>query len=83
MKTPGKRFAKAFIRDISNEAFCRIQALDANQLTAVIKCAREMTESNCGWYEYYMKDVIIRMAAEEELEKRIRSKNIKTQAPNI
>ena len=81
MKNAGKRFAKSFIRELSNEVLSRIQSLEKDQLNAVIKRAMEMSESNCGWNEYWMKDILLRFASDEKKEKKKRFRNSQKTKP--
>jgi hypothetical protein len=58
----GKRKAKQLTRKITDVFFEEIHKLTDNELRAVIKRCEGFSQTNCGWSEYWMKDIIVKVA---------------------
>ena len=60
----GKRFARKFTSQLSESVLNKFHELTIPQLRAIIKVANQFSETNCGWSEYWMKEITIRLAKE-------------------
>lgn len=58
----GKRHAKQLTRKITDVFFAEVHRLTDNELRAVIKRCECFSQTNCGWSEYWMKDIIVKVA---------------------
>jgi len=52
----GKRFARQKINEFAEVIF-QIYRMDARQLRAIRKEAEQLSQTNCGWNSYYMKEL--------------------------
>lgn len=68
-KTAGKKFAKAFIGEIADQ-FYKFYNLSDKELVAVLKRAKELSTTNCGWHEYRLKGVFIHFAEDAQTERK-------------
>lgn len=64
-KFAGKRFSHSFNRDLVDDVFGKFETLTDNQLRAIIKRCNWLSKTNCGWNEYWMKDLIVKISQDK------------------
>lgn len=65
MKRPGRKESRNQIKSMVNGLREPMINMTKRQLLAVVKEAKSFTQTNCGWSEYWCKDIIIKFAEDQ------------------
>ena len=56
---------KRFSREMANLILNNLISMDMDELNEVILECKTLSETNCWWAEYHLKDIIIELASSE------------------
>lgn len=66
------KHAKKFTTDIADNLLTKLNNLNDDQLSTLIKWCKAMSPTNCWWAEYQMRNIIESMAKDAQVSRTIK-----------